>query len=228
MIDYMDFEYGFTWTSNTKWMMPSDEKLFQNQFAIVDEFIDTTLAYIPKNNREVCIQAGACIGLWPIKYSNFFEKVITFEPLLETYNCAVENIKRCNVNNIDIFNRALGPNTKVKMKYSKEKNLSRSYGAYHVVEATDGMETMPIDDIPLNGKRVSHIQLDVEGYELKALKSAQNVIKTFRPVIVIEQRSLSHLHTLGVKINSAKEWLENEQGYIVKERIGNDFIMISK
>lgn len=225
---YQNFLYKFSWTKNERWMLPEDEVLFQNQFGIVDNIVERTLSFIPEDNKEVCIQAGACIGLWPIRYAQEFNTVITFEPLPETYECLIENVRRCGITNIETYNMALGPkDTKVEMKYSKPSNLSQSYGAYHVVETSDGNPTMRLDDIPLNGKRVGHIQLDVEGYEVKCLQSGENVIEEFRPVVVIEQRPLKQMQEFNVNVDDAKKWLE-QRGYHVAEKMGNDLIMIPK
>ena len=225
---YQDFPYSFSWTENDQWMMPADEVLFQNQFKDVDATIEKTMSHISKDNRQVCIQAGACIGLWPIRYAQEFETVITFEPLPETYECLMENIRRCEITNIEAHNMAIGgKNVTVEMKYSKPSTLAQSYGAYHVIETPTGKPTMSIDDIPLNGKRVDHIQLDVEGYEVKCLQSARNVIEEFKPVIVIEQRMLQQMNTFKIRVDAAQNWL-TQRGYVLAEKIGNDLIMVPK
>ena len=87
---FIDFEYGYDWTDNTQWRLPEDEQLFQAEFPHVDEFVQRATSMLA--SLEICIQAGACIGLVPIRYAQEFEEVITFEPLPITYNCLIKNI----------------------------------------------------------------------------------------------------------------------------------------
>lgn len=225
---YQEFEFEFNWTDNTRWMIPEDEVLYQNQFPTADHSIEWALAAIPSDNRQVCIQAGGHCGLWPIRYAQDFEQVFTFEPLIDTYTCLVENINRCGLKNITTYNTALGPKgTTITMQYSKPKGTARSYGAHHVKEVSNGEPVMCIDEIELNGKSVSHIQLDVEGYEVKCLQSGERIIDEFRPTIVIEQRQLKQMEAFGVKNNDATEWLTH-RGYFIADKYGNDLLMISK
>ena len=49
---------------------------------------------------------------------------------------------------------------------------------------------IPIDSLPLSSCDL--IQLDIEGYELEALKGAKETIEKFNPVIVVELKELPH------------------------------------
>lgn len=215
-MNYIDFEYKFDWTENTKWQLPADEVLFQSQFKSVNQSISKSIQYV--KNKNICIQAGACIGLWPIKYSTEFSKVVTFEPLDITYQCALENIKRCFRTNIEIYNMPLGlGKEKVIPHYPKPETLARSYGAHRVIEDPNGVQVVTIDDLNL---AVDHIQLDVEGYEHAILKGAEQTIKQYKPIITLEQRALHHAH----KIYAAHMYLQG-LGYIVIDKFNDDIIM---
>ncbi len=222
---FQEVEYNYSWTDNTEWRLPADEQLYQSELPKVDGNVKRVLAVTP--GREICIQAGGCIGLWPIRYSQDFDRVITFEPLPISYSCLVENIRRCGITNITTYNTAIGiRDTKFKMRYPKHPNQGRSYGAHCIFETADGIAATSIDDIPLKGK-VSHIQLDVEGYELKCLQSGENVIEEYRPSIVIEQRTLSHMQNYGATLNSAENWLK-ERGYYEADRFSGDILLVPK
>lgn len=56
----------------------------------------------------------------------------------------------------------------------------------HVVEGTDGLGTKAVSlDRFLDGKPVTFIKMDIEGAEMRALRGAENSIKTYRPTLAI-------------------------------------------
>ena len=59
-------------------------------------------------HRRVAIQAGAHAGFWPRRLSQLFRKVYAFECEPVLFGCAVQNLKRWRVDNVDLRQRALG------------------------------------------------------------------------------------------------------------------------
>ena len=93
-----------------------------------------------------------------------------------------------------------------------------NFGAGYPVPARNGSRSVMIDD--LNLWACDLIQLDVEGFEHKALKGAEHTIRRFRPTIVLEEKDLPHLD--GPK-TMARSWL-SQFGYQEVDRVHRDVI----
>lgn len=129
-------------------------------------------------DTEVVVQAGGNCGLYPLLYSNTFDRVFTFEPEPMNFYCLAAN---CNNNKIIKFNTALGNEPRfLKMGIYDTNNVGMArIGAGDIV-----VYSMSLDS--LNLSKVSLIHLDIEGYELQALQGAVETIKKCRPVVVAE------------------------------------------
>jgi len=117
------------------------------------------------------IDCGAFIGDSSIIFSKYTDdKVFAFEPDERIFSYLVENIKKNNLNNKVIpINYGVG---------DKEKILN-----FEGIE----LKITTIDNIVKkeNINRVSLIKMDIEGYELKALKGSKKTIKEHKPVLII-------------------------------------------
>ena len=117
------------------------------------------------------IDCGAFIGDSSIilsKYTNY--KVFAFEPDRSIFKYLIKNIKENNLKNKVIpLNYGVG---------DKEEILN--FGE-------DELKITTIDNIVKkeNIGRVSLIKMDIEGYELKALKGARETIQKYKPVLII-------------------------------------------
>ncbi len=174
--------------------------------------LDKILPYCRK--KGLAIQAGGNVGLWSLRLAKDFKEVLTFEPDELNLRCLEKNT--AGYKNIYSLHAALG---ELPGKASLEKEPSNS-GAHYIKEGED-FEVMMIDSIGL--LECDLIQLDIEGYELRALKGALQTIRKFRPVIVIEDKGLGKRYDN----DNAKEWLE-DHGYIQIARFHKDSVFISK
>ncbi len=73
---------------------------------------------------------------------------------------------------------------KITLKYGNEETAPKE--GFSLLKDENGVEVQAVklDDI-LSGKRVTWIKMDVEGAELKALKGAEQIIKSQRPKLAI-------------------------------------------
>lgn len=133
----------------------------------------------------VAIQAGGNAGMHPVELAKMFDRVITFEPESLNYQCLVANI--AEFPNIEAHCAAIGNSTepvKVNTRRGlKDGELCVNTGAFQVSEGGN-VPQMRIDDLGLEA--LDFVQLDVEGYELAALKGGEKTIKRFSPVIMVE------------------------------------------
>jgi FkbM family methyltransferase len=123
------------------------------------------------------IQAGGNVGYFTKKYADIFQFVYTFEPIPVLFHCINRNIQKDNVFK---FQACLGEKHGC---VSLGRKVDNNAGSLNVIGV--GMTpTMRIDDLALPGCDL--IQLDLEGYELFALKGGLDTINKYKPIIVIE------------------------------------------
>ena len=85
------------------------------------------------------------------------------------------------------------------------------------------MVTVSIDDMDLGA--LDALVLDVEGYEVEALRGAEKTIERFSPVVSIEINGLDEV--LGFERDAAVKWLE-QRGYTEVDRHRRDIIFAKR
>ena len=103
-----------------------------------------------------------------------FEHVLTFEPDATNWECLVRNVKEPNVT---CFQAALGEEAGFIGMHHEQTNCGASY-----VAGPGAVAVVTVDSLRL--LQCDLLQLDVEGYELKALKGAEDTIRRCSPLIV--------------------------------------------
>lgn len=152
---------------------------------------------------KVAVQAGGNLGLFPKRMAETFETVHTFEPDAHLFECLKHNAPERNIKK---HRAALGcSRDPVEMVCRRRDRSGRDVheGLTHVF----GKGKIPqvlIDD--LNLEACGLIYLDIEGYELNALKGGYETIKKFRPVIAVEiNRNINYYGTTPDQLRS---WIE--------------------
>lgn len=170
-------------TDKTQWSWPDeDEKLLQVFDHVSD--IDYFMQFVDKT--DLVIQAGGACGVWPLRYSQLFDEVFTFEPMAANFECLRENIK-------DIWNIVPIPSglsdreEKGDMVFDRTEH--NNYGAVYFKPGNGGVGVGTIDSHDLSPDL---IQLDIEGYELEALQGSVETIERSSPVIALEEKRLNH------------------------------------
>lgn len=163
------------------------------------ELLEIVKPYL--NGNKVVIQAGGNCGMQVIKFAEFFDTVYTFEPDPVNFHCLVNNL---NYNNVIKLQCCLGDSHKL---VSMNK-LEGATGGFYVNQNFGNIPTLRVDDLNLSS--CDFIQLDVEGYQLFALRGAINTIQKFKPVISIEldwveRYNFSHKDIINFLINLGYE-----------------------
>lgn len=135
-----------------------------------------------KNFRTV-IQAGGNQGMYPRLLSRLFKTIYTFEPDPDNFKALVTN---CDQHNIFKFQAALGEKT----GWCHVNRLTMQNTGMHKVEigSADSTPLLRLDSF-MDFTDVDLIMLDLEGYELHALKGMYNIIFKNNPVIFVERPS---------------------------------------
>lgn len=167
-----------------------------------------------KGNQSV-IHAGTFFGDMLHTYSVSAQRVYAFEPVLENYFFAKKNAEALELENVILFNAALSNENGVNKIVTHDKDGTFRGGGASIEDVTKGRSeltaTLRIDDLPI--EELCLLQLDIEGYEKKALHGAVNTIEWFSPVILIEdnRRDCSNLlerlgYSFAFKANGLSYW----------------------
>ncbi len=187
-----------------------------------------TIQYIIDNyGTGDIIQAGAYFGdFLPGIAKNITSKaqVWTFEPSPEYYRCAEITILINNLKNVHLFQVGLGAE-KAQVQLQIETEDGRHLGgASRIIDSKKGkfvpitIETL--DSMIPEDRNISIIQLDLEGFEIPALKGAINIIKRCKPILILE--ILSHNDIL------ANDWFKENilsLGYEIAGKVHNNTIV---
>lgn len=156
-----------------------------------DVWEKNTLDYIGNLNlKNEVIHAGTYFGDFIPFLSLNFKKVWAFEISENNYDAAEETIKLNNINNVHLYRKALGEDNKV---VNIETNINnKDLGGTSRVKnyvTNEKVEQVKIDDIVPEDSIIDLIQLDIEGYEINALKGAINTIKSHKPILILEDNN---------------------------------------
>jgi FkbM family methyltransferase len=131
--------------------------------------------------REVAVQAGGNVGLWPNHLAGDFNTVYTFEPDPQNFSCLAWNTRmRPNVIRLQA---ALGD----RPVLVGMNRVSDNIGA-HQIDGAGIIPMLTIDSLGLTACDL--IYLDIEGHEPQALFGARNTLARFKPVVAVEDKNL--------------------------------------
>jgi FkbM family methyltransferase len=202
-----------------KWIWPSaDENSWQGQNDSKD-LHEVVMPHVI--NKNIMIQAGGNCGFILSTFVPYFEHVYTFEPDPINFYCLTQNVTSPNVTKLQMC--LSEHNDSLNVQQLVREGRLHDIGGVHV--AGNGFTpAIAIDSLNLPGCGL--LQLDVEGYELKALKGAINTIKKYKPVICVElcEKWLNRYNDTSENVVS---FIEN-LGYIKVDshRVDNIFIPI--
>jgi FkbM family methyltransferase len=172
--------------------------------------------------KRIAVQAGACLGVFPKYLSAKFDAVYTFEPSAPLF---VRMTKNAPEPNIVRFQAALGcqRGSMLNPVCSLRGNDGKSVLHEGMTRMETGgiIPTMRLDDLAL--PCCDLIYLDVEGWELYALRGAQETIRRYRPVIACEiNRGIEYLGISGDDLRAHIKSLDYE--FAVKIRSDEVFL----
>lgn len=167
--------------------------------------------------RTCVVQAGGNVGVYALALADHFRRVITAEPDPTNVHCLWKNIAARDVfKRVDARQIAFGADPGECAIFQVEPD---NCGAHRIELKPEGngVHVLPIDYLGL--LTVDCIWLDVEGFELPALKGAAETIEEWSPVVVIEDKGLGAAY--GEPPGAAAAWLI-ERGYSQVDAFGND------
>lgn len=143
---------------------------------------------------DIAIDVGANIG-W---YSLILDKIsagssaqiFAFEPNAKTYELLIENLRINDASSVIGIQKGLSDVNETKIMYLNNKNIGQhSLLPLAGQNRTEEIETVTLNDYfkqkNLNPEKLKFIKMDIEGFELMALRGATTLLKTC-PLIMLE------------------------------------------
>jgi len=142
-------------------------------------------------NPKVFVDVGAHIGRFSVLLTNENSKVISIEPSKSNYDQLNKNVKLNNLGNkIETVNVACYNKNENKTIYFSLKNEGQTSFKKTENSRKEIVKVKKLDKIcenlNLKPEDVDIIKIDVEGFELKVLKGALNILKKGHPLLIIE------------------------------------------
>ncbi len=189
------------------------------------DHLTAALSYVPPDRRAHAIDGGAHVGSWTIALAERFDMISAFEPADDTFECLAENLKDWRAEHprratkFNVYHMALGEKWGKSGMADDGKYAGGNTGGRYL-KGDGKVLVQPIDVFRFEA--LDFLKLDLEGYELFALRGARNTIETFRPVVMIEDK-----HRMAFRYNlepgAAGEFLESlgmrEAGHVGADRI---------
>jgi len=191
---------------------------------------EATSFYVWQHLSVVCSQildVGANTGLYSLvaKSNNPNSNIYCFEMVprifkLLNHNIAINDMK------IDTYNYAISSSNMETTFYDLPGNhhhlasLEETALTNFKNTIKQKTKTITLDTFkPLKGKSIDLVKIDVEGHELEVLKGAEQVIKDYKPTVLIELKSEEHLSYLNQLFNNEHYSFYNidEQKGLIKQ-----------
>lgn len=195
------------------WWPQSDSKARPVILRDRDVSIDRMLMHT--RGRDLIVQAGGNIGVYPIALADHFQRVVTAEPDPVNAECLKRNIEaRDSLKRVETHEAAFGQHETACGVVEVERF---NCGAHRVSVGNGPLKMVTIDSLSLPA--CDAIWLDIEGAELLALRGAVETIAKFSPVIACEEKGLGAPY--GVRDGDIARFL-GFYGYEQIDQIGRD------
>lgn len=208
-----------TTIKDNKWVWPAED---ENSWPGQNEHKDLYKKVLPYvKYKGIMIQAGGNCGFILSTFVDHFDFIYTFEPDAVNFYCLSQNVTAPNVYKMQACLGETNGTTRVQQLIREDR--PHDTGGVHV--AGDGyLPLIAIDSLNLPGCDL--LQLDVEGFELKALKGAINTITKYKPVLCVElcEKWLNRYNDSSTEVI---DFIQN-LGYTLVDTDGVDHIFICK
>lgn len=157
-------------------LMPYDLKFLEKIRCMGFEYYQKEL--LPAKEGEVFLDCGAYDGLTAIEFTKAYGKtkaIYSFEPVPSNFQLLVKNVKH------------------MEEVHCLNKGVADKEGSLNFVNGANGSRCYPKGDIVVSvvtideeiKEPVTFVKMDIEGFEMPALKGCENHLKTDRPFLAI-------------------------------------------
>lgn len=172
------------------WYLPDGERHLPEWMIKVNQRVHGRLAYQYRKyqaamkhvkRREFAVDIGAHVGLWSWHMARDFRQVWSFEPMPEHRSCFQKNMN--GANNVHLYQCALGADSGIAHIRTRTPGSSGDTGIDNEGERVE-MRRLDDFDVP----DLDFLKIDCEGYELFVLRGAEQTLRRFKPVVIVEQK----------------------------------------
>ena len=180
--------------------------------------LNTALGFV--KNFTTAIDAGANYGIISYNLNSKFSKIYAFEVDTPVRECLKKNVEKFQLDNVVVCDCGLSDKEEqVSLNYLKNTfgtHINKEVAGTHICRTLDSLELT----------EVGFIKLDCEGYEPYILQGAEQTIKKYKPVILMEEKNYSKRY-YGEEGNLAVDLLL-AWGYTMEVSWPKDCVMIYK
>lgn len=193
---------GWWWPEKDRWA-----------HCFIPHEVGPSISWLKEHNQRwgCIIQAGGNVGVYPKALSPLFDVILSFEPDDANYRCMQKNLE-----GIPFIRAALGEREGHGEVVEQEPE---NCGAHRIVIGRD-VQIITIDSL---GQTPDVIWLDVEGFELQALRGARQTLARSKPMVIVELKGLGAPY--GYEDQVVHDYL-GEIGYTLKSENGNDRMFV--
>jgi FkbM family methyltransferase len=196
-------------------------EFYQHAFPIYRPLYSAYKAYADRAERQllrrilsvgdIVVDAGANIGI----YSQFLSRCVGETGAVHSFEPAPENFKRLlaatrRFRNVHVSQAAVGERSGHSELYlSGTLNVDhRTYPSNEAARRVVRIEILALDDYFKPGHRVDLIKMDIQGYELHALRGAKRVLQENADISLLLEFWPSGLYQAGVHWEEFVEMLK--------------------
>jgi len=169
-------------------------------------------------NIKNIIDVGANFGYHSLFFSKeVSEKVFSFEPQIQNFNLLKNNIRNNNILNINSYNLACGDtNIDIKMPIVNILpdiivNMGDFTPNFLINDNYSITKSILLDE--MNFPQIDLIKIDVQGWEKKVLTGCYNILKKYKPILIVEFEHFQ-LSKTNTTCNELFEFIRNNNYYI--------------
>jgi FkbM family methyltransferase len=160
----------------------------------------------------VVVDAGANIGI----YSRFLSRCVGQTGVVHSFEPAPKNFRRLqsatqNLTNVRVHQAAVGEHSGRSNLYLSDRlNVDhRTYATGKDSRLVIEIDTIALDDYFTPGERVDLIKMDIQGYELHALRGAKRVLQENPDINLLLELWPSGLEQAGVRWEELVQMLQS-------------------
>jgi FkbM family methyltransferase len=164
--------------------------------------------------QQHILDIGANIGNHSVYFANFFKykHITAFEAYLGNYELLVKNLEPYQ--NVTATYIAISDGYGTLFVHPRRENLGAT--EVNTIESPFKVEAMPLNDL-ITDIPVSLIKIDVEWWEPQVISGAWNLLVEHKPLILIEDATLSYEKLLAPYFEMIKPW-PHHKTYLYKWR----------
>lgn len=139
-------------------------------------------------NRGHALDVGGHVGLWSRVMAMDFETVTAIEPMSALRECFARNVP----DSVKLLPYAVGDRPGRAWLGFPTNNTGNARVAsvggeiYETTDKSELVEVVTIDGLGLSS--VDFLKIDVEGYEFEVITGAEQTIRSYKPVMIVEQK----------------------------------------